>query len=127
MTAVTFQENRKKGYLALIALAAIFFLIFIVFRHGTPKKEGSGASAPNQANSSLAEIEINFDIFKNPFFENALPFEKIKPFEGQIGRENPFAPYPVLLPTSTATSTTATTTPASSTSSPPVVPIDSST
>jgi len=122
MTTVTFQEEKKKGYLALIALVVIVLLIFIVFRHGASKEGRNSMAVPAQPSSfSLEEIKINLDIFKNPFFEKALPFEKIKPFEGQIGRENPFAPYPAVLPTSTVTSTSASS--STATSGTPVVPI----
>ncbi len=108
MARLTFQEKKKKGYLALVALVVIVFLTFMVLHYGFPKKEEKSSSFIQLPQSSyLEKIEINFDIFKNPFFENALPFEKIKPFEGQIGRENPFAPYsPFLL--SPATSVTPT-------------------
>jgi len=120
MAMVTFQEKKKEGYLGLIALAAIAFLVFMIFHHGSSKKTGAGAPASFQPNPySLEEIEINLDVFKNPFFESALPFEKIKPFDKQIGRENPFAPYPADLSTSSATSTSAS---SSDTGVPPVIP-----
>jgi len=110
MTTLTFQEKRKKGHLALVALVVIVFLIFMVLHYGFPKKEEKGGSFIQLPQSSyLEEIEINFDTFKNPFFESALPFEKIKPFEGQIGRENPFAPYsPFLLSPATGATPTST-------------------
>jgi len=121
MTAVTFQEKKKKGYLGLIALGIIALLIFTIFHRGPSKKAGVSAPVSSQPNSySLEEIGINLDIFKNPFFENALPFEKIKPFDKQIGRENPFAPYPAVLSTSSATSTSASS--SSDTGVPPVIP-----
>jgi hypothetical protein len=40
-----------------------------------------------------AKIKINFELLKAPFLKELLPYEEIKPFEGKIGRENPFSPY----------------------------------
>ena len=117
MTTVTFQKKEEKQkYLGLIALVVIF-LIFMVIRYGFSKKGGeTRPSVPSQPIAySLEAVEINFDIFKNSFFEHALPFERIKPFEGRIGRENPFVPYPAVLPSFvTTTSATSTSIPASS-------------
>ena len=118
MATLTFQEERKRGYLALIAFVIIILLIFIVLHYGSPRKGESSPFIQPQPRFYLEEVEMNFDVFKNSFFESALPFEKIKPFEGPVGRENPFAPYPAVLPTSTATSTP---TSSSATSGTPVI------
>jgi hypothetical protein len=38
------------------------------------------------------KIEINLEVLKSPILKELQSFEEIKPFEGKIGRENPFLP-----------------------------------
>jgi len=38
-------------------------------------------------------IEINLEVLKSPAIQGLQPFDEIAPFEGEIGRENPFLPY----------------------------------
>lgn len=39
------------------------------------------------------EVKINWEVLKDPRLKELQPFEEIKPFEEEIGRENPFLPY----------------------------------
>jgi len=41
----------------------------------------------------LPRVEINFEVLKNPLLKNLVSLEAIPPFEGEVGRENPFLPY----------------------------------
>ena len=41
----------------------------------------------------IKKIEIDFKVLESPVFKELQPFEKIPPFEEEIGRENPFTPY----------------------------------
>jgi len=41
----------------------------------------------------LPKVEINFEVLKNPLLQNLVSFEEIPPFEGEVGRENPFLSY----------------------------------
>jgi len=38
-------------------------------------------------------IEINLKVLESPALQELQIFEEIPPFEGEIGRENPFLPY----------------------------------
>lgn len=38
------------------------------------------------------KIEIDFELLENPLLNQLQPIEKIPPFEGEVGRENPFIP-----------------------------------
>lgn len=38
----------------------------------------------------IKKVEINFEILDNPFMKELKPFKETPPFEGEIGRENPF-------------------------------------
>ena len=48
---------------------------------------------PPPPSQSFQKIEINFEVLKNPLLKNLVSFEEIPPFEGVVGRENPFLPY----------------------------------
>ena len=128
MATITFQKKREKQKYLGLALLAIIFLIFIVIHYGFLNRGGEAyPPVPSQPTSySSGAIEINFDIFKNPLFEEALPFEKIKPFEGRIGRKNPFAPYPALLPLPATGHATSTLSPSFTTSTAAATPTSSS-
>jgi len=89
--AVTFQIQKKKQkylvyLLIIIILVAIFTLWFSFFK----KPQGIPQATPPK---TWPKIEINFEILKNPLFENFKEFEKIPSFEGTVGRQNPFVPY----------------------------------
>jgi len=43
--------------------------------------------------SLVKKIEIDFETLKSPDLEELQLFEKTPPYEGEIGRENPFIPY----------------------------------
>jgi len=89
--AITFIKKRKKQkYLVLIVLGVVVVSLIILWR-GYFKKE---APLPTPAVSGPhREIKVDFGILENPFLKEIQPFEKIPPFEGETGRENPFLPY----------------------------------
>ena len=85
------REKRKQKYL-IISFGIILLVSFIILWFGYFKKT---KLAPSQIsiNPYYREIKIDFDIFKNTFLKEFQPFERIAPFEGEKGRENPFLPY----------------------------------
>ena len=68
-----------------MALATFFVLWLGFFRKGMP-------SVPMVVEKP-AKIEINWGILGNKKLEELEPFGQINPFEGEVGRENPFIPY----------------------------------
>jgi len=84
------QKRKKQKY--LIAIAVIVFAIsgvilwFGYFRKPEPVSEVVPVS-------EVKAIKIDFSVLENPFLQEIQPFEQIPPFEGDIGRENPFLPY----------------------------------
>lgn len=64
-----------------------FFKDKINFRiTGTPPV-GTGNAINIQKN-----INIDFSIFDSEEFKNLTPFQDVSPFEGKVGREDPFKP-----------------------------------
>ena len=109
--AVVFQRKRRiQQYLILafiVALITSALVLWYGFR-GKGKgeealpQEGTAASTifPQGAQAPLEipfltgqALKINFEVLQNALVEKMEPLEKIKPFEGQAGRENPFIPY----------------------------------
>ena len=90
---VEFRQQKKKqkyllGFVGLIILtvAGVLYIGFFKGDDGEDVVELVPVSL-------IKEIEVDFDVLENPFFEKAKPFEKIPEYEGEIGRENPFLPY----------------------------------
>jgi len=80
--------RRKQKYLVplltLVAFATIFFGWYSFFFK--PKPQILPPPPPK-------EIKINFQVLETPILKEFQLFEEILPFEGEIGRENPFVPY----------------------------------
>lgn len=89
---VNFLQQRKRQKFLVPIVLAVLGLTFIVLWFGYFKKKEAptevGVSAP-----VLQEIKINFEVLENPLLKELQSFEEITPYEGSIGRENPFLPY----------------------------------
>jgi len=88
---ISFSEkgNRQKYlivFLIVIVLAAIFILRKNIFK--TPI---SILPAPEVFQPQ--NIEINFEALKTPAIKELQLPEEEKPFDGKVGRENPFVSY----------------------------------
>lgn len=86
---VNFIQERKKQKNLVIALVIIFIIAGFILWFGYFKK----SSVAPVVIFTVAELKINFEVLKNPFFEESELFEKTPPFEGEKGRSNPFIPY----------------------------------
>ena len=82
------EPKRKKQYLLLLLGAIIVGILFLVWNYFLAKP-----TLPVFQPTPPPEIKINLEILKNPILEQLEPFETISPFEGEVGRENPFLPY----------------------------------
>lgn len=87
---ITFLQQRKRQqYLILITLVIILLILIVVWQGFLAKPK----PAPSPTVSKLPQIKINFEVLESPILKKLQPFEKIPPFEEEIGRENPFLPY----------------------------------
>ena len=84
------QQRKKQKYLTLIVIA-LFIIISVILWFGYFRKPESVSE--EALVSSVKEIKIDFNVLENPFLQELQIFEKILPFEGEIGRDNPFLPY----------------------------------
>jgi hypothetical protein len=87
---ITFLQQRKKQEILVIVFILIVFFILIVWGKSLLKGKPFTFLPPEFIPEE--KIKINFEILKDPFLKELQPFEKIFPFEGEEGRENPFLP-----------------------------------
>lgn len=79
------KENNQKYLIVLLIVIAL--AIFFVLRKDSSLREPT-AVAP--APFLPQKIEINFDLLEEPIFKELRIYEEILPFEGEVGRKNPF-------------------------------------
>lgn len=89
--AITFIQEKKKQKRLTLALALIVFAILFIVWWGLLREKTPSPTISIRTSSS--GIEIDWEVLKDPKIEELQPFEKITPFEEEIGRENPFIPY----------------------------------
>lgn len=76
----------QRKYIILGAALLLSFLAFFLVQKVFFKEEVKKETPP-------PKIEIDFRVLESQALKELEPFEKIEPFEDQIGRENPFLPY----------------------------------
>jgi len=76
----------QRKYIILGAALLLSFLAFFLVQKVFFKEEVKKEIPP-------PKIEIDFRVLESQALKELEPFEKIEPFEDQIGRENPFLPY----------------------------------
>jgi len=96
--AITFLEERKIQKRFIWIFGVIILISFLIIWQGFFTKEKTIPSG--EISKPAKKIEIDFDIFKNSVFIALEPFEEIKAIgeKIEVGREDPFAPYPPALP-----------------------------
>ena len=85
------QEKKKQKYLIIFFIVIVLSSITILW-FGYFKKE-KPAFLQVSARPYYKNVQIDFTVLENALFKELQPFEKISPFEGQKGRDNPFLPY----------------------------------
>ena len=85
----TLQGNKKQRYLLLLLGIAILGMVFVLWYRSLSKEPSSSHILPQKP----PEIKINFDMLKSDILANLESFDPITPFEGEVGRGNPFIPY----------------------------------
>jgi len=89
--AITFTQQRKEQKKLIWIFIIMVFLILFIWAQKFFKRnifEGIKTSA-----FESKKIKIDFQVLEKPILKEFRSFEKIKPFEGTPGRENPFLPY----------------------------------
>ncbi len=89
MPATFLQQKKKTRYLTFVLIVLILAILF-TFYFGFFKKTFSTIKLEPV---KPPEIVINFKVLDNPILKELEPFEKIRAFEGEVGRENPFIKY----------------------------------
>lgn len=91
MAIIFLQEKKRQRYLILVLALLIFAILLVVWQGFSKKPE----AVPSSSVGSLApqKIIINWSVLEDPKLAELQPFEQIQPFEGKIGRKNPFVPY----------------------------------
>jgi len=86
--AITIFERKKQRYLVPLLISVVIAIIFFAWYYflAKPKPPITGVPLPR-------EIKIKFEVLEIPILKEFQSFEEISPFEGEIGRENPFIPY----------------------------------
>ena len=94
--AINFNQQKQKGkkpeYLNYVLIAAVLVLIFGIWWVFLRKPKNVPAEVSQQEIAKVwqKKIDINFEILDNPLFKSLKDFEKILPFDGKTGRDNPF-------------------------------------
>lgn len=91
--AIAFVEERKKQKKLIYVFAAVILITLIVLWLGVLRKPRKEEGAPLPFSAELRRAEIDFKVLESPTMKELQPFKEILPFEGKIGRENPFIPY----------------------------------
>ena len=90
--AITFLQAKKQQRYLVLTLALVIFAILIIVWQGFLK----GKEVPvNPLEPLLApeKVSIDWPTLKDPKVVVLQTFEQILPFEGKIGRKNPFLTY----------------------------------
>lgn len=84
--AITFQKKEKQQKKLILIFILLALIVGVAIWWGFFRIE-----IPYEEPFILAERPmINFEVLRLPILEKLEPFPKIKPFEQEIGRKNPF-------------------------------------
>ena len=90
--AIDFLQAKKQQRYLILILALVIFAILIIVWQGFFK--APAVSLTPLATPALPQkVIINWSTLQAPQLKELQVFEEISPFEGEIGRENPFIPY----------------------------------
>ncbi|HDL74945.1 MAG TPA: hypothetical protein ENH06_00990 [bacterium] len=90
--AITFLKKKKKQKNLVQIFLLIVFMLLLFFLYNLQHKK-QDISVVTEPVLEIPEIEINWVAVQDKRLEEFNLFEEIKPFEEEIGREDPFLPY----------------------------------
>jgi hypothetical protein len=102
MAIVFVQQNKKQKILIFILVSCLVLTGLVLwlgfFSPSQPSSQDYITENTENTDLSSDEIEIEFDVLKNPLLKELQPFSEIQPLEnststGGKGRQNPFLPY----------------------------------
>ncbi|MFH1401515.1 MAG: hypothetical protein ABIG40_00955 [Parcubacteria group bacterium] len=88
---INFSEKGNRQKYLIIFLIVIVLITIFVLRKNIFKTPVS--FLPPAEVFLVKSIEINFEVLKSPVLKALQLPEAEKPFEGKVGRENPFVSY----------------------------------
>jgi len=86
-----FGTEKRQKYLIFVLIGLILVILILVWQNFGTKQKTPEVSTTETFQPT--KVEINFELLKNPILQELQIFEEIQPFEGKIGRENPFLSY----------------------------------
>jgi hypothetical protein len=89
MALLPSSPEKKQKYLTYVLGACILGIILVLWYRSHPNSQTTQIMIPK----APQEIRVNFGVLENPILKELEPFAEIPPFEGTVGRENPFNPY----------------------------------
>lgn len=91
---ISFIQQKKKQKQLFLVVGAVLAVTVLVLWFGYFRQPQESFVPPITTTTSFVkDIKVNFEVLKNPFLKEFNIFEQIPPFEGDVGRENPFLPY----------------------------------
>lgn len=93
--AIEFKKQVKRQKTLIYIFSTVIIITGIVLWVGFLKPEKIPEEEIFLPTLPVREVEINWDVLKNPFLEKLQTFEGIPSLspEEEIGRQNPFTPY----------------------------------
>ncbi|TSC75966.1 MAG: hypothetical protein G01um101430_136 [Parcubacteria group bacterium Gr01-1014_30] len=89
----TFIEEKKKQRRLVYILIALTTITAFVLWYGFIRRPLSQPLEIAVFPALLGVAQIDFSVLENPILQQLRPFEEVTPFDGVLGRENPFIPY----------------------------------
>jgi len=87
--AIVFQKQLKRQRTLIILFFVVLAVGGLVLWWNSREEETEKRIISLQRHR-FQRIEIDLEVFKNPFLKESKPMGRIPEFEGSVGRENPF-------------------------------------
>ncbi len=93
MKGIKEKQEKRIIYLAVLFFAVVIVALFVLSQTFFVKEENIETAFVPQQRFIDKNINIDFNVLKNAFFDEIQEFEKISYPEIEFGRENPFLSY----------------------------------
>ena len=90
MPIVFLQQKQTQKKLTVVFVLVLLSIVFVVWQGFSKETKSSQAGTIFLPHP---EIKINYENLKAPILEQLIEFSEIRPFSGEIGRDNPFMSY----------------------------------